>query len=94
MPPTRPASFQPRFTLSLLYLFGLFLLYCVLFVLPELSRMVQPAAPGQEEAIKQAAAEVARQAIAPRLPFAFAAAILTLVAGSHFGFLPGLRPRR
>jgi ABC-type sulfate transport system permease component len=92
-PPTRPATFQPRFTLSLLYLFGLFFVYCLLLVAPELSRIVEPAAPGQEEAVKQAAAEVARQALRPRLPYAFAAAVLTLLLGSHYGFLPGLRPR-
>lgn len=92
-PPTRPATFQPRFTLSLLYLFGLFFVYCLVLIAPELSGLVEPAAPGQEEAVKQAAAELARQAVRPRLPFAFAAAVLTLLLGSHYGFLPGLRSR-
>jgi ABC-type sulfate transport system permease component len=92
-PPTRPATFQPRFTLSLLYLFGLFFVYCLLLIVPELSRMVEPALPGQEEAVKQAAAELARQTVRPRLPYAFAAAVVTLLLGSHYGFLPGLRSR-
>ena len=93
-PTTRPAAFQPRFTLSLLYLFGLFLVYCLLFVAPELSGLVEPAAPGQEEAVKQAASEVAREAMRPRLPVAFGAAVLTLLLGGRYGFLPGLRPPR
>ncbi len=42
--------------------------------------------------MKQATSEVVRQAIRPRLPYAFAAAVLTLLLGSHYGFLPGLRP--
>jgi len=93
-PSARPTAFQPRFTLSLLYLFVLFLLYSLLLIAPEMSELVGPAAPGQEEAVKQAASEVARQAIRPRLPWAFGAAVLTVLAGSHYGFLPGLRPPR
>ncbi len=90
--PRPPATFHPRFSLSLLYLFGLFFVYCLLFIAPELSELVQPASPEQEEAVKRATAEVVRQAIRPRLPYAFAAAVLTLLLGSHYGFLPGLRP--
>jgi len=91
--PTPPAAFQPRFTLSLLYLFGLFLLYSLLLIAPELSEMAQPASPEQEEAIKEATAEVARQAARPRLPVAFGLAVLTLLLGAKTGLLPGLRPR-
>jgi len=93
-PPTRPAAFQPRFTLSLLYLFGFFLLYSLLLIAPELSEIAAPASPEQEEAVKQAASEIARNAARPRLPWAFGASVLTVLAGSHYGFLPGLRPPR
>ena len=93
MPRSPSPAFQPRFTLSLLYLFGFFLLYCLLLVAPELGAVVEPASPEQEEAMKQTAAEVTRRAIRPRLPVAFIGAILTVLAGAHFGFLPGLRPR-
>ena len=92
-PPTRPAPFQPRFTLSLLYLFVFFLLYSLLLIAPELSAIVAPAGPEQEEAVKQAASEIARNAARPRLLWAFGASLLSVLAGSHYGFLPGLRPR-
>jgi len=49
---SRPPTFRPRFTLSLLYLFGFFLLYCLLFVAPELYEVMQnvPTGPEQEQA--------------------------------------------
>ncbi len=86
-------TFQPRFTLSLLYLLGFFLLYCLLLVAPELSSVAAPASPEQEEAMKKAAEEVARRAVRPRLPLAGIAAILTVIVGARTGVLPGLRPR-
>ena len=58
------------------------------------AELVRPAGPGDEEAMKQAAAEAAHRVVGPRLPWAFAAAVVTILAGSHYGFLPGLRPRR
>ncbi|MDJ0846769.1 MAG: hypothetical protein QNK04_00165 [Myxococcota bacterium] len=93
MPRSPSPAFQPRFTLSLLYLFGFFLLYALLLAAPELSSVAPPADPSQDEAAKQALAEVVRHAVRPRLPIAFLGAIVTVLAGAHFGFLPGLRPR-
>jgi ABC-type sulfate transport system permease component len=88
---SRPPTFQPRFTLSLLYLFGFFLLYCLLFVAPELHDVMQnvPIGPDQQ----QAAQEAARQAVRPRLPYALAAALVTTVVATRAGWLPGLRRR-
>jgi ABC-type sulfate transport system permease component len=86
---SRPPTFQPRFTLGLLYLAGFFLLYCVLLVLPELWNVLQTQPPGPEQ--EQAAAEAARRAVAPRLPWALAAALLSVLLGGSRGWLPGLR---
>ena len=92
--PTRPASFQPRFTLSLLYLFVLFFVYALLLVSPELSEIARPASPAEEEAVKQAATEVARRVAAPRLLLALALSVGTVLLGSRQGWLPGMRPSR
>lgn len=93
-PPHRPrASFQPRFTLGLLYLAGLFFVYCLVLVAPELGGVLRPAGPEEEAALKQAASEAVRRAMAPRLPVAMGLAIATLFLGAKTGFLPGLRSR-
>ena len=86
---SRPPTFQPRFTLSLLYLFAFFLLYCLLFVAPELHAVMQNVPPGPEQ--EQAAQEAVRQAVGPRLPYALAAALATTVVATRAGWLPGLR---
>lgn len=90
---SRPPTFQPRFTLGLFYLASFFLLYCMLLIAPELSNISQPATAEQEEAVKQRAAEVAREAVRPRLPYALGLALLTTAAGGYTGVLPGLRPK-
>jgi len=91
---SRPPAFQPRFTLSLLYLFGFFLLYCLVFVAPELYDALQnvPTSPEQEEAARKILQEAIRQAIRPRLPYALAAALVTTVLAARAGWLPGMRP--
>lgn len=86
---SRAPTFQPRFTLSLLYLFGFFLLYCLLFIAPELYEVLRNVPTGPEQ--EQAAQEVARRAVRPRLPFALAAALVTTVAAARAGWLPGMR---
>ncbi len=92
-PPIRrpPPRFAPRFTVSLIYLFGFFFLYCMALIAPALYEVAQtlPPGPEQEEAAKQAAQE----AIQPRLVIAFAASVLTTALGAHFKVLPGLRER-
>ena len=89
--PTRPASFQPRFTLSLLYLFVFFFLYCLLLVLPQLYEAARSVTPGpaQEEMAKQ----LVREAIRPRLWIALVASVATTALGAKTGVLPGMRPR-
>jgi len=86
-----PAAFAPRFTLSLLYLFAFFLSYCLLFVTPELWLLLRPAGPDEAAAVEAAASEVARRAVAPRLPIALAAALASLFLATRAGWLPGLR---
>jgi hypothetical protein len=87
---SRPPTFRPRFTLSLLYLFGFFLLYCLILVAPELYEVLRNVPTGPEQ--EQAAQEAARRAIQPRLPFALAAALVTTVVAARAGWLPGMRP--
>jgi ABC-type sulfate transport system permease component len=89
-PLRRPPTFQPRFTLSLLYLFGFFLLYCLLFVAPELYEVLRNVPPGPEQ--EEAAREAAREAIRPRLLYALGAALFTTAVGARAGWLPGMRP--
>lgn len=93
--PQKPrASFRPRATLGLLYLAGLFFVYCLVLVAPELGDVLRPAGPDEEAALKQAAAETVRRAVAPRLPVAMGLAVATLFLGAKTGFLPGLRSPR
>ncbi len=87
----RPPSFQPRFTLGLLYLGGFFFLYALLIVAPplwELWRSLPPGAEADEQALARAA-ELARQSVRPHLAIALAAALATTALGSWTGLLPG-----
>ena len=86
---SRGPSFQPRFTLSLLYLVVFFFLFCLLLILPELLDVLAnvPQGPEQEEIAKQ----VAREAVRPRLSIAAALALLTTGLGGYFGWLPGMK---
>jgi hypothetical protein len=88
---SRPPSFQPRFTLGIFYLFGLFFLYSMLLVLPEMIDVLEtvPTGPAQE----QAALEATRAAASERMPWAFVGSIATVLIGAKQGWLPGLRPR-
>jgi len=82
-------TFQPRFTLSILYLFGFFFLYCLLLVAPSLLSVLQTLPPGPEQ---QAAAEqLAREVVAPRLWIAVVLSAVTTILGAHYRLLPGLR---
>jgi hypothetical protein len=85
------ATFQPRFTLSILYLFGFFFLYCLLLIAPSLLEVARtvPVGPEQQEAAQQ----VAREVVRPRLWIAVVLSALTTILGAHYGFLPGMRAR-
>jgi hypothetical protein len=86
------AAFQPRFTLSLLYLLGFFFLYCLLLVSPSLIDVLRNVPPGPAQ--QQIAEQVVREAVRPRLWVAVVLAGATTVLGSHYQLLPGLRERR
>ena len=91
-PPRTPsATFRPHFTLSLLYLAFFFLAYSLLLVAPELSDVVRPASPEDEEVMKQAAAAATQGVVASRLPWALALAFATLYLGVRQRLLPGMR---
>lgn len=91
-PPRRRApAFRPSFTLAALYVVGFFALFAMLFILPELLRVLAEVPPGPEQ--QRIAQEVARKAAAPRLPYAVAAALLTVGLGTYLEILPGLKPR-
>jgi hypothetical protein len=84
-------TFQPRFTLSILYLFGFFFLYCVLLVAPSLLEVLQSVPPGPEQ--QEAAQQVAHEVVRPRLWVAALLSALTTVLGAHYRVLPGLHGR-
>ena len=97
-PPRRPpASFTPRFTLSLIYLFGFFFLYCAALVVPALWDIVQavPADietnPASQAATTEAAKLAAKEIVRPRLLGAFLASVLTVAVGAWAGRLPGMK---
>jgi hypothetical protein len=82
-------TFQPRFTLGMLYLFGFFFVFCLLLIAPSLFEVLQeiPTGPAQ-----QAAAErIAREAIQPRLWMAVGLSATTTILGAHYRLLPGFR---
>ena len=91
-PPRTPsATFQPHFTLSLLYLAFFFFAYSLLLVAPELAGVVRPASPEDEEVMKQAAAAATHDVVASRLAWALLLAFATLYLGVRQRLLPGMR---
>ena len=93
--PRPPApSFRPEFTLLLLYFFGLFLLFALGLALPALLDALRALPPGEgplTDAERQVAADVAREALRGRVPYAAIAALLVLALGVWTRSLPGLR---
>jgi hypothetical protein len=73
----------------MLYLFAFFLLYCFILIAPDLISLVRPAGPGDEEAMKRAAAELAHRVAGPRLWLAFGLAVASVSFGMYRGILPG-----
>jgi hypothetical protein len=97
-PPSKPRpayyrkvgpTFQPRFTLGLIYLFGFFFLYCLILIAPSLIEVLETMPTGPEQ--QQAAEEIAREVIRPKLWIATALSVITTVAGAHYRLLPGFR---
>jgi len=89
--PPRRASFQPRFTLGLLYVAGFFFVFCLLAAAPALFEVWRDVPAGPEQ---QAEAErVARETVQPRLLLALVLAALATAAGIGARVLPGYRRR-
>ncbi|MEB2345888.1 MAG: hypothetical protein OZ948_14250 [Deltaproteobacteria bacterium] len=99
-PPHRPRpaapAFRPQFTLLLLYFFGLLLFFALLLALPALLEAFRALPPHEgplTDAERALAADVAREALHGRLPYAVIAALLALGLGIWTRSLPGLRQR-
>ena len=90
--PSRPPPFRPRFTLTLLYLAGFFLLYALLFVAPDLAPLL--GAEGRSlppEELQQRAHEAAQQAMRGKAIFALIASMATVALAAWRKALPGMR---
>jgi TctA family transporter len=87
--PSRPprATFQPRFTLGLLYLVAFFVVYCLLLAAPALIDVANSMPPGPDQ--QEAAARAAQEALQSRLWIAGVAALVTTAIGIRAGVLPG-----
>ncbi|MDH3211761.1 MAG: hypothetical protein OEM05_04670 [Myxococcales bacterium] len=87
-PGRRPrTTFQPRFTLGLLYLVAFFVLYCLLIAAPALIEVANDVPPGPEQ--QEAAARAAKEAVQSRLWMAGLAALVTTALGIRARVLPG-----
>ena len=88
--PERPV-FRPRFTLMMLYLFGFFLLFALLFVAPRLAELVALAGELPPEELERRAFEASRGAFAGRFYWAAGLAVLATGVAAWTRALPGLR---
>lgn len=86
-PRRRPAPFRPRFTVGIIYLVGFTLFFMMAMVGPDLLAVLT--AGGDEAAMQQRAAEVARANARPHV--ALALSLLATALGGYFEVLPGLR---
>jgi hypothetical protein len=93
--PSRGAAFRPRFTLTLVYLLGFFLIYAMAFALPDLIAGASELGPGPGELTPEEearASEIARSALSGgRLLIAVGASILTVGFALWRRVLPGVR---
>ena len=85
----RPPAFRPKFTVALIYLAVLFILFALLLILPSLLEVLAEVPPGPEQ--EKIAYEVARGVAGPRLYSAAALSIATVILGSYYKVLPGMR---
>jgi len=94
-PRSRQPVFRPRFTLTLLYLAFFFLLFGMVFALPDLLEGARNLGPGPEELSPEELArarDTAREALrGGRLLVALALAVIATGLGSYARILPGLR---
>ena len=93
--PSRAPPFRPRFTLVLFYVAAFFLLYAMLFALPDLVAGARALGPGPEELTPDELArarEIARQAMGGgKVLIALVAALATVGFGIWRNVLPGVR---
>ena len=86
------AVFRPRFTLTILYFAGFFLLYAGALVAPALLEVARSVPPGPEQ--QAASFDAARAALTARFPIALVAALATLALGIFARVRPGQRRPR
>ena len=85
----RPPAFRPHFTLGLIYLVVFFMLFAIVLILPSLLEVLARVPPGPEQ--EQAAYEIAREVARPRLYGAMALSVATVVLGTYYQILPGMK---
>lgn len=101
-PPTRrprppPVAFRPQFTLVALYFFVFFVFFCLLLAMPALLEGLRSLPPGDgaiTERERELAAEIARDALRGKLPYALLATVAALGLGLWTRALPGFRRPR
>ncbi len=93
--PRRTPVFKPRFTIVLLYVAGFFLLYAMLFALPDLVAGARELGPGPEELTPEEMAraqQIASNALAGgKVLIALVASLATVGIGIWRNVLPGVR---
>ncbi|MGH7288330.1 MAG: hypothetical protein ACREI8_09970 [Myxococcota bacterium] len=93
--PRRSTVFKPRFTIVLLYVAGFFLLYAMLFALPDLVAGARELGPGPEELTSEEMAraqQIASNALAGgKVLIALVASLATVGIGIWRDVLPGVR---
>ena len=87
--------FRPRFTILLFYVAGFFLLYAMLFALPDLVAGARELGPGPEELTPEEMArakQIGREAMAGgKVLIALVASLVTVGLGVWRNVLPGVR---
>lgn len=91
-PRRREVTFYPRFLLTLLYLVGFFFAAALLFILPELLKVLAEVPPGPEQ--QEIAKQAAHRAAGPKLLPALVISLFLTIGGTVLEVLPGLRQRR
>ncbi len=94
LPPRRPRpapTFRPQFTLTVVYLFGFFMLYALMLIAPTMIESYRALPPGASQEDLELASDIARRAARPRLWIAGVAALASVALGSYTGVLPGTR---
>lgn len=93
----RRPPYRASFTLTLLYLFGFFVLFALLFALPDLLRAVAQLPPGPEELSEEElelAKRIAQRAlVGGRLYLAVGCSVVTIGLSTYLNVLPGLKRR-